>query len=270
MRGEGLHIFSNDPYAELIPYLHEPSDELKAAPRRAMIVCPGGGYVFLSRREDEPVALAWMAEGFQVFVLHYGICDRAKNYAPLVQACTAVRYVREHAKEWNIDPEHVFITGFSAGGHLAASAGTLWDHEAVREAFGDVPTRMGRPDGTVPCYPVITSGEYAHRGSMTTLAPEGASIEEQAAFSLERFVDEQTSPAFLWHTADDDGVPVQNSLLYASALAAHGVPFELHVFPHGAHGLSLCDERTWSTNPKFINPTAAAWFSLAVRWAKSI
>ena len=270
MRAQGLHIFDNDPYAELIPYLHEPSAELKAKPRRAMIVCPGGGYCFLSAREDEPVALAWLAEGFQVFVLHYGICDRAKGYAPLIQACTAVRYVREHAEEWNIDPNRIFITGFSAGGHCAASAGTLWDHEAVREAFGDVPTRIGRPDGTIPCYPVISAGEYAHRHSMVMLSPEGATVEEQQAFSLEKWVNADTAPAFLWHTSDDGSVPVQNSLLYASALAAHGVPFELHVFPHGAHGLALCDERTESGNPSFSNPHAAVWFPLAVRWAKQL
>jgi dipeptidyl aminopeptidase/acylaminoacyl peptidase len=102
------------------------------------------------------------------------------------------------------------------------------------------------------------------------LAGANATREEQMAFSLENFVNDQTPPAFLWHTSDDDCVPVQNSLLFAAALAAHHVPFELHVYPHGAHGLSLCDERTWADNPWYINPVTAGWFALAVRWAKEI
>ncbi|MBR0443474.1 MAG: alpha/beta hydrolase [Clostridia bacterium] len=269
MKHETLHIFPNRPWADLITYLHESVPGKPYPPRRAMIVCPGGGYAHLSTREDEPIALTWANAGFQTFILHYGINENAKNFGPLVEACLAIRYVREHAEAWNIDPDRIFITGFSAGGHLAASAGTLWDHEAVRAAFGDVPTRMGRPDGTVLCYHVISSGEFAHRGSMYHLTRQDATDEEQAPYSLENFVDADTAPSFLWHTANDPVVPSMNSILYAAALAKRSIPYELHIYPDGVHGLSLCDERTWDNVPALINPVAHGWVELAVRWAKN-
>jgi len=270
MKVETLHIFPQYPNADLVVYLHDEIERVPPTPRRAMIVCPGGGYGFLSDREDEVVALAWLAEGFQAFVLHYGIGEHAQNFEPLIEACLAIRHVREHAGEYNVDPDHIFITGFSAGGHAAAAAGVLWDHEAVRAAFGNVPTRMGRPDGILPCYPVISAGEFAHRESFLQLAGRRSTRDEQMNFSLENFVDETTPPAFLWHTSDDNCVPIQNSLLFAAALAEHHIPFELHVYPHGAHGLSLCDERTWAGNPAMLNGVAKGWFDLAVRWAKEL
>jgi acetyl esterase/lipase len=267
MKIQTLPVFPDRPWATVTAYR---IDDPCPLPRRAMIVCPGGGYEHLAHREDEPIALAWAAEGFQVFTLHYGIKENAKNFGPLVEACMTIRYVREHAEEFGIDPNRIFITGFSAGGHLAASAGTLWDHAAVRAAFGDASTRLGRPDGTVLCYPVITAGEYAHRGSMFNLTHPGSSLEEQAPYSLESFVDEETAPSFIWHTANDPVVPSMNALLYASALACRKVPYELHIYPDGVHGLSLCDSRTFDGVPALINPVAADWFSKAARWAKTL
>ena len=270
MKIETLPIFSAYPNANLVAYLHDEPKDAETKPRRAMVICPGGGYFALSWREDEPVAHAWHGEGFQAFVLHYGIGEHAREREPLIQACLAIRHIREHAAKYNVDPEHIFITGFSAGGHLAASAGVFWDHEAVRAAFGEVPTHLGRPDGMVLCYPVITSGEHAHRGSFLNLAGNQASDEEQRQYSAEHFVSKTTPPAFLWHTADDNCVPVENSLLFASALSKHNVAFELHIYPHGPHGLSLCDERTWENNPALLSPIAAGWFALAARWAKEL
>jgi acetyl esterase/lipase len=270
MKIETLHVFPSYPNANLVAYLHTEPSHFPSTPRRTVIICPGGGYHALSWREDEAVALAWLNAGFQAFVLHYGICEHARNYEPLIEACLAIRYLREHAAEYNVDPEHILITGFSAGGHLAASAGVLWDHAAVRAAFGDVPTRLGRPDGMVLCYPVITAGKHAHRGSFLNLAGKESSYDEQKEYSLELSVSETTPPAFLWHTADDNCVPVENSLLFASALSEYNVPFELHIYPHGVHGLSLCDERTWENNPALLSPVASGWFELAVRWAKGL
>ena len=267
MKHEILHIFPDRPWADLVTYLNT---NRAVEPRRAMIICPGGGYEHLSYREDEPVALMWASEGFQVFVLHYGLNENAKKFGPLIEACLAIRHIREHAAEYDVDPNRIFITGFSAGGHLAASAGTLWDAEPVRAAFGDVPTRMGRPDGTILCYPVISSGEYAHRGSMYKLTREGATDEEQAPFSLENFVNADTAPSFLWHTANDPAVPAMNSLLYATALATRGVSYELHVYPDGVHGLSLCDQRSWDGVAPLVNPVPSDWVHHAVRWAKNL
>ena len=267
MKHEVLKFLPDHPWADLTSYIN---GNRTPKPRRAMIVCPGGGYAHLSYREDEPIALAWMAEGFQVFVLHYGINENAKNFTPLIEACSAVRYVREHAADYNVDPERIFITGFSAGGHLAASAGTLWDHAAVRAAFGNTPTTMGRPDGTVLCYPVISAGAAAHRGSIDNLTSPDATEQERAAYSLENFVDERTAPSFLWHTANDPVVPSLNALLYAAALAERKIAYELHIYPDGVHGLGLCDERTWDGVPPLINPVPSGWFKLAVRWANEL
>jgi predicted esterase len=187
----------------------------------------------------------------------------------------AIRYIREHAAQLNVLPDRIFITGFSAGGHLSASAGTMYHHHAVKAAFlaqyGDENTALGRPDGMILCYPVITSGNYAHRGSFAMLCGNpGASEDAMREFSTELWVDDQTPPAFLWHTSDDNGVPVQNSLLFADALSTHHIPFECHIFPPGAHGLSLCDKRTWVGNPGLLCPTASPWIEHAIRWANEL
>ena len=265
-----LKLFPDFPQCDLTCYLHR--EIMPNAPaRRAIIVCPGGGYLSLSAREDEVVALEYLNAGFQVFCLHYGVGAAAANYTPLTQACLSIRYVREHAAEWNIRPDRIFITGFSAGGHLAASAGTMYDHAAVRAAFGDASTALGRPDGMILCYPVITAGKHAHRGSILALCGDpNADEAQQREFSLEHNVTSDTPPAFLWHTAADDLVPVQNSLLFAAALAEHGVSFEAHIYPHGAHGLSLCDERTWVGVSGMLSDEAAPWIANAIRWAKQL
>lgn len=274
MKIEQLPIYPALPDCSLTLYRHAESIP-GVPPRRAVIVCPGGGYVMLSGREEEIVALQYAAAGFQVFVLRYGVGEHAANYAPLVQACCAIRYIREHAEELHVRPDRIFITGFSAGGHLASSASTMYRHDAVKaafvEQFGDDNVTLGRPDGSILCYPVISSGYYAHRGSFLMLCGDmKASEDAQREFSTELWVDDHTPPAFLWHTSDDGGVSVQNSLLYASALSTHGIPFECHIYPHGAHGLSLCDERTWANNPGLLSPTAAPWIDMAIRWAREL
>lgn len=271
---ERLPVYPERPGCALTLYRH--TELIPDAPlRHAIIVCPGGGYQFLSGREEEIIAMQYAAAGLQAFVLHYGVGEHAANYVPLIQACSAIRYIREHAQELNVRPDRILITGFSAGGHLAASASTMYRHDAVKAAFltyfGDENTALGRPDGSILCYPVISSGVYAHRGSFWMLCGSAdASEEAMREFSAELLVDNDTPPAFLWHTANDNVVPVQNTLLYASALAAHGVPFECHVYPDGPHGLALCDERTWVNSPAFLCPAAAPWIDRAIRWAKQL
>lgn len=269
-----LHLFPDAPNTDLVCYLQK--EIMPQAPaRRAVIICPGGGYAGLSDREDEVVALEYLNAGFQVFTLHYGVGQGAAGYAPLIQACSAIRHLRENAAAYHILPDRIFITGFSAGGHCAASSGTMYNHPAVRTAFqkayGDEDIEKGRPDGMILCYPVISSAHPTHRPSFLALCGNpNASEAQQAEFSLEQYVCDKTPPCFLWHTSDDPVVPVQNSLLFASALAQQGIPFEVHIYPHGAHGLSLCDERTWVGNDGMRSETAAPWISLAIRWAKTL
>ncbi|MBQ7338224.1 MAG: alpha/beta hydrolase [Clostridia bacterium] len=274
MKIEQLPIYPAAEHCGLTLYRHQENIP-GVPPRRAVIVCPGGGYLNLSGREDEIVALQYLAAGFQVFILHYGVGANAANYTPLIQACCAIRYIREHAAALNVRPDRIFITGFSAGGHCASAAATMYKHNAVKQAFvehfGDDDVRLGRPDGAILCYPVISSGEYGHRGSFSTLCGDpNASDEALREFSTDLWVDNDTPPAFLWHTADDPVVPVQNSLLYTMALSACKIPFECHIYPHGEHGLSLCDERTWVGNPALLSPVAAPWIDHAIRWAQQL
>ena len=241
-------------------------DKMKITKRRAIIVCPGGGYGFCSDREAEPIATSFLAAGFATFVLRYSVKENAANYQPIKEVALAVKYVREHAENYNVDPAYVFTCGFSAGGHLAASAGVLWNDPVVREALGDAPSGINRPTGMILAYPVITAGEWAHKGTIANLCGTKEYTKEQGdRFSLELHVDETTCPAFIWHTFADKCVPVQNSLLMAEAMTKAKVPFELHIFPKGQHGLSLCNELVGTPLPH-----NACWIELAVRWAQEL
>ena len=251
----------------------------KVDPRPTVIVCPGGGYGGLSPREAEPIVRRLFGEGFNVYLLEYSVGSRAKDYAPLIEAALAIKLVRQRAAEDNTDPKKIYIMGFSAGGHLAASAGTLWNIPVVRDAVGvtsgECEEGINRPDGMILCYPVITTGKYTHKG--TALRINGHSAEEELSaltpeeaerFSLELHVDSTTPPAFIWHTFADASVPLQNSLLFMSALAEAKVPFEAHVFPEGVHGLSLCNKETWEGSSRLLQPHAECWAELAVKWIK--
>ncbi len=271
MKTETFVLDARYPDCTLTTYIHDRSVELAHPPRRAIIVCPGGGYQFLSDRENEPIAAQYFAAGLNVFVLRYSIGACAANDAPLIEGALAVKHIRDNAEAYDIDPAYVFITGFSAGGHCAAMCGTLWNDPAIREALGidrgEAPEGINRPTATVLCYPVITGGSYAHRGSIDSLC--GGPSEGTpggARYSLELHVDATTAPAFIWHTFDDAAVPIQNTLLYASALAQAGVPFEYHVYPQGVHGLSLCNTETWVGLPHLNNPVCAGWMDEAIRY----
>ncbi len=264
MTHERLFFTEKYPDVYLTSYLHEESPELAANKRKAIIVCPGGGYEFRSRREAEPIALQFFAAGLNAFVLEYSICEEAANYAPLIQACLAVKYLRENAERFYLNGD-VFVTGFSAGGHLAAWSGTMWHIPQVAEASGGN-TELCKPTATIPCYPVISADRsISHAGSVIAL---NSHVDDDGIFrfSLEDFVDEKTSPAFLWHTADDPVVPVQNSIVYAASLAKYHIPFELHIYPKGPHGLALCNKVTFSQHPDHIAPYAENWIEHAIRW----
>ncbi len=234
--------------------------------RPAVLVLPGGGYAFTSEREATPVALAFAAAGISAFVLRYTCAPGARFPTQVIQALQAVKVIREHAEEWNIDPDKIAVCGFSAGGHLTASTGVFWNHEIMREHgfHGDA----HKPNGLILCYPVITGGEKAHRGSFENLLGDQYSDEMIEFTSLEKQVTRDTPKSFLWHTYDDDGVPVENSLLFASALAENGVPFELHVYPHGYHGLSLANGLV--NGPDGVLPNVQTWVKFATEWVYNL
>ncbi len=251
-------------------YIPQPSEEVDAeAAYSCVVICPGGGYSYISKREGEPVALRLLGNGIAAAVVEYA-CAGAHYPAQLLQVLAAVTYVRRNSKLLHIHPERIVVMGFSAGGHAACSAGLLWHEDFAREALG-IREGEDRPDGMILCYPVITSGEYAHRGSFLCLLGEDPDPVLTEKVSLEKQVTEFAPPTFLWHTAEDGCVPVQNSLMLAAALCGKGIPVELHVYPHGHHGLSLCDSTV--NRPAEITVAAeycSGWMEQCIRWIREI
>ncbi|GAB6929490.1 alpha/beta hydrolase [Paenibacillus sp. JCM 10914] len=227
-------------------------------PGSAVLVLPGGGYVGRAEHEGEPIALWLNSVGVSAFVVQYRVNPYQHPY-PLMDAQRAIRLVRHHAEEWNLDQERVGILGFSAGGHLAATASTHFD-DGDLEAEDPVERQSSRPNASILCYPVISFGQFGHVGSLHNLLGEPPEAELKQALSLEFAVKPLTPPTFLWHTADDAAVPVENSFLYASALRKLQIPFELHVFPTGRHGLGLAEE----------DSVVAKWTELCEIWLSGI
>ncbi len=211
--------------------------------RPAILVIPGGGYSYCSEREAEPVALQYVAEDLAAFILDYSVGPDAGFPRCLYEALAAIRLIRANAEEWKIDPGKIAAIGFSAGGHLAASVGAFWNADFVRSALGE--TEELRPNALILSYPVIsTDPAIRHPGSVKNLLGEDPDPAALEACSIERQVTESYPPTFLWHTATDASVPVENSLVMAKALAAKKIRFEMHIYPTGSHGLALSDERT--------------------------
>lgn len=268
MRYETLDIKNSDSgdYAALHLYLLDPSPEISVGSRPMVIVCPGGGYSMTSDREAEMIAVQYIAMGYHAAVLRYSVAPAVFPTA-LLELGRAVALIREHAQEYCVDPEKIVVSGFSAGGHLAASYCVFWNQSVVTEGLGTDPQGL-RPNGLILGYPVITSGEYAHHDSFKKLLGEDYETKRREV-SLEYCVGEQVPRTFIWHTYADNAVPVQNSLLFVSALAAHHIPTEFHMFETGEHGLALANRLTQGHGGNSINPAAAAWVGLVHQWMES-
>lgn len=261
---EGL----GDSPAILETYIQTYDEEVKVKDRPAMIIFPGGGYHFTSHRESEPVALRFATLGYQCFVVWY-TCAPARYPQQLLEGAAAVAYVRQHAEEFCIDPERISVMGFSAGGHCAGMAGMLWGEPIVAEKLGIEP-RQARPDTMVLCYPVITSGEYAHRGSFNNLLGTEPNEALLHKVSLEYAVNADTPPTFLWASADDKAVPCENSLMLALSLRKNRIPYELHVYGSLPHGASLANDQVYATGVENagINARVAKWPEECDRWLR--
>lgn len=261
-----LTVPDADGPAELTAYVPDTSPELGADRlRTALIICPGGGYEFLSDREGEPVALRFAGLGYAAFVLKYHVAPRGRWPVPQRQLLSAIAHVRTNWERYHVDPAAVVVVGFSAGGHLAGCAGTLWNKLELYRPLRKRPA-LFRPDGVVLCYPVVTSGEFAHRGSIDNLLGERRGELEELV-SLEKRVSKRSPPFFIWHTADDTCVPVENSLLLEKALRAKGVDVELRVYPHGSHGQSLADHTVYSPENQWMaSPSCAVWVQRCDAW----
>ncbi len=244
-----------------IPTLTVFLPETNKANGAAFVICPGGGYGALAEHEGKGYAL-WLNQlGITAFVLKYRLGSDGYRHPRMLQdAARALRMVRFHAADWKIDAARIGIIGSSAGGHLASTLLTHFDAGAS-DAADPIDRVSCRPDLGVLCYPVITMGDETHRGSRDNLLGKDPSPELVKELSNELHVTKDTPPCFIFHTADDTAVPVENSLNFASALRKASVPFEIHVYQHGAHGLGL---GTKSDEPSHMHP----WVHECERWMR--
>lgn len=253
-------------YAALYTYILDDSEQLAIRKRPLVLICPGGGYQHTSDREAEIVAMQFLAMGYHAAVLRYS-CAPSVYPAALLELARSVSLIRANAVKWHIDEERIIPLGFSAGGHLVANYCIEWHEEWLGSRCG-VPAGMLRPNAMILGYPVITSGEYAHRDSIQNLL--GAKYEEKMEkMSLEKRVTDAVPRTFIWHTCEDPSVPVQNSYLLVGALLAHHIPVEYHVFEKGGHGLSLANRLSASASGFGEEKGCQCWIELVHRWLEA-
>ena len=220
--------------------------------RPAIIVCPGGGYLYCSPREAEPVALRYAAKGFHAFILRYSVGWDAAGFAPLEEVSWVIGHLRENAAQWHIDPNKIVTCGFSAGGHLALAAGVKGEN---------------KPNAMILGYPAVTTPNHPMSNFMVKLLAGKKEVtdEDCAEFSLEKFITKDAPPVFLAATAED-GLSPFGALLVANTYSRLSKPYELHMFQHGPHGYSLADETTADGSSQVINSSFAQWHQLSVDW----
>jgi len=220
--------------------------------RPAVVVCPGGGYVYCSRAEGEPVAMAYAAKGFHTFVLRYSTGHDAAGFAPLQEISWAMGYIRENAEQWNLDPDKIAVCGFSAGGHLALSAGLL---------------AQNKPDAMILGYPAASAPNYPGADFMLKLltGKETVTDADASQFDLVPQIGKNAPPVFIMATAQDV-LTGMGALPIAQKYCQLGLDYEIHIFQHGPHGYSLANETTSDGSSRYMNAAFAHWHELSVAW----
>lgn len=266
MKFERIYLQADNAGVFLDAYIADP---IPCLTRKAILVIPGGGYgKVCADREGEPIAMAFLAQGFNAFVLNYTV-DKIHTFpTQLIEASLAICHIRDHAAQYGIDPERVFAVGFSAGGHLCAGLGCQWKLQAVNEAI-DRPFGYNRPNGVMLIYPVIsaTAHEISFRNLWGAKEPTRQQLD---MISLENFIDEDSAPAFILHTANDEKADVRNALIAADCYAKAGVPFEIHIFPDAPHGVALGNKITACGKSGWDKPEIARWITMAEEWTNKI
>lgn len=252
-------------------YLQEDIEEsdckgmLRVTPRPSLVICPGGGYRHVGKREGEPIALAFMPLGFNCFILDYSVAPHRYPQA-LKELCSLVELIHKNAELWNIDTSRIVLCGFSAGGHLAGSYCTMRARPEITE---DYPLRSIA--GAILGYSVVSADpSVGHMNSFYNLLGHDADTPQlMQAYSLETNVDKAiTPPTFLWHSCTDHSVNAVNSLRYGEALQYAGIPFEMHIFPTGRHGVGTADRQAVHDYREADNQYVSQWIHLAKGWLK--
>ena len=255
--------------AQLILYIQNDSQELAIRKRPLVLLCPGGGYSFTTDREAEAMALQYLSIGYHAAVLRYS-CAPHRYPTALLELATSILYIRQNADLWNVCSDKIVVEGCSAGGHLAACLGVFWNKDFLADALNlnTEQKDLLKPNGLILCYPVITSGPYAEKGSFENLL--GPSWREHCEeLSLENQVSSDTPRTFIWHTYEDRIVPVENSLLFVSALRKFNIPAEFHMYEKGGHGLALANHLTEAWNGNGTQEECSSWIPLVNTWLQN-
>ena len=277
-----MQLSETNPNVTLTTYVLDDSREmLKGNKRPAVLICPGGAYLFCSDREGEPVAMAFAAMGYHAFVLRYHVSGTAHHPQPMRDIGKAILTIRDHAEEWLVDMDKLAICGFSAGGHNCAMYATNW-HLPVMTDFFKVDKEALRPAAVILGYPVsdyvymdqqVKESSDPQAAGLFTMANQAflgtgeASTDLLHEVSANLNVTSMTPPTYLWSTSEDSLVPVQNTIRMAHALADHQVPFEMHIFESGPHGMSLANQAT-ATSMENMDKDAEKWIDLVDKWLK--
>ena len=274
MLGERIYLDPTDDEIYLENYAINRNDypvkNAVAAQTDAILVIPGGGYANVSEREGVYTALAFLGKGYSIFVLKYSTGEKAIYPRQLLDACRALKYIKENAEKYNINPDRIFALGYSAGGHLLGTLATL---HGVGEKILGLPDDYLKIKGAIFCYPVVTAYGPTHVGSFNNLLKKPLdeyTEDEKNLLSIEKNVTPDTPPAFIWHTSEDRGVPINGSLKLCQAYYNVGIPVELHVFPHGPHGIALANEISSGGNAAFVQPRAEIWVDEACKWMENL
>lgn len=249
-----------------VPHICPEMDKYRTV-RPTILIIPGGAYRFTSEREAEPIALYYNSKGFNCFVLRYS-CKPARFPVQLAEAAKALGIIREHAAEWEVDTDNIFALGFSAGGHLAASLGVYWNTPFITEISG-VSNEYLKLKGLILSYPVISNDtDVIRHGSFESfenlLGDNLNDKEAELKVDIEHNITKDMPPCFIWHTFADMSVPLETTLKLASALREKNIPFEMHIYEKGRHGMSLGTEVMCLTP----NERLQTWADMSVEWMK--
>ena len=243
-------------------YLHEnpPIAFEEKMDRPAVVVCPGGGYNHLSEREADPIALEYLAKGYNAFVMYYSLKEAAAFPKPIIDLSQALKIIRENAKGWHITKNKIAVCGFSAGGHLSASLGVHWNLPEIQEKSG-CKNGENQPNALILCYPGITTKLWESH-NLDRLIGNRDADEVRNLIDCSLHVGSHTPPSFLVHTFMDNVVPVSESLTFATVLEENNIPFEMHIVPNGYHGMGLGNLET----ARYVDPSFAKWMELSILW----